>query len=98
MSNVLNKKKTLKNMLSKGFQEYEAKSVDHIWLEFWNDGKITKHRTKMSHGSDKDLNDFLIGAISKQTNMSKHFFMEFAKCTKSKDEYISHLKEKGFEV
>ena len=98
MGNVLDKKKTLKNMLSKGFEKYESASDDHIWLEFWHDGKITKHRTKISHGSDKDLEDFHIGAMAKQTQMDKKFFMEFAKCNKSKLEYVEHLTSKGFEL
>jgi len=91
MGNVLDKKKTLKNMLKKGFQEYAGASNDHIWLEFWYDGKLTTNRTKISHGSDKDLGDFHIGAMAKQTGMEKKFFMGFAKCTKSKEDYAREL-------
>lgn len=98
MGNVLNKKKTLKNMLSKGFEKYETASDDHLWLEFWHNGKITKYRTKLSHGSEKDLEDFHIGAMAKQTQMEKKFFVEFAKCNKSKDDYVSHLTNKGLKL
>jgi hypothetical protein len=95
MGNVLNKKNTLKNLKKKGFVPYEGKSDDHIWLEFWKDGKMSNQRTKISHGSDKDLEDFHIGVMAKQTEMSEQFFMEFAKCNKSQDDYIAHLEEKG---
>lgn len=93
MGNTLNKSKTIQNFKSKGFQEYPSKSVDHVWMEFWNDGKLTSIRTKFSHGSDKDLNDFLIGHISKQTKMPKKFMIEFAKCTKSQADYVKLLQE-----
>lgn len=98
MGNILDKKKTLKNLKSKGFEPYDGKSNDHHWLEFWNNGKMTTLRTKLSHGSNNDLNDFHIGAMAKQTKMSKKFFMEFAKCKKSQQEYVEHLEEQGIKV
>lgn len=92
---VLDKNKTIKNFEAKGFQKYESKSNDHLWLEFWHEGKMTIHRTKFSHGSGKDLNDFIISAISKQVSMTKPFLMEFAQCKKSQNEYIEQLKKAG---
>lgn len=85
---VLNGKKTLKNLLKKGFIKRES---DHHVLEFWHDGiMITK--TKTSHNG-QDINDGLIDAMHKQCRVPKQFFVEFAKCTKSKEDYIKKLKE-----
>lgn len=98
MGNILDKKKTLKNLKKKGFEKYEGKSDDHYWLEFWYKGKMTTQRTKISHGSNNDLEDFHISMMSKQTSMSKKFFMEFAKCNKSKDDYICHLESQNITI
>ena len=83
---------------STGFEDYKGKSVDHVWLEFWHNGKMTTQRTKISHGSDKDLGDFHIKMMAKQTSMSKSFFIEFAKCSKSKDDYVKHLEAQNINL
>jgi len=58
---VLDAKKTLKNLYSKGFIVGEGRSVDHHHLAFVYDD-IVISRTKMSHNMD-DLGDFLISQM-----------------------------------
>lgn len=83
-------KKTTQNLLKKGFTKSEG---DHHFFEFWHNGVlITKTRT--SHNS-QDINDHLIKAMSSQCRVDKDFFQEFAKCTKSKDDYIDKLTYNG---
>ncbi len=92
---VLDAKKTLKNLMSKGFVPAKSKSVDHHWIEFWYKGKLTRVKTKISHG-EKELNAFLIMAMSKQTYLSKNEFMDLANCPMSQGSYEGILRSKGF--
>ncbi len=84
---VLSAKDTNKNLLKKGFVKYEG---DHNYFEFWHNGILTT-RTKTSH-NNQDIGDSLIGAMSKQCKVSKEFFKQFARCEKSKDDYVAELK------
>lgn len=86
----LKAKDTESNLLKKGFTRYHG---DHRFFEFIHDGVfITK--TKTSHNS-QDINDPLISLMSQQCKVSAGFFKAFAKCTKSKEEYIDELKKRG---
>jgi predicted RNA binding protein YcfA (HicA-like mRNA interferase family) len=92
---ALDAKKTLKNLKSKGFVHAKSKSVDHNWIEFWHNGKLTRARTKISHG-EKELDSFLISCMSKQTCLSKNEFMDLANCPMSQDTYENILRAKGY--
>ncbi|KAA3439900.1 hypothetical protein [Rufibacter hautae] len=87
---VLDPKKAISNLLQKGFIK---ESSHHHYYEFWHDNKLVA-RTYSSHNG-QELNDFLIASMAKQCGMPKKFFIEFAKCTKSKEDFINLLKEKG---
>ncbi|HLP51135.1 MAG TPA: hypothetical protein VK154_09655 [Chitinophagales bacterium] len=89
----LDAKKTLKNLKSKGFVLAKHKSDDHIWIEFWHKGKLTRVKTKISHSS-KELNDYLIKCMSNQTYLSKSEFVDLATCPLSHEAYIAILKTK----
>ena len=83
-------KKTVQSLLKKGFIQSDN---DHHFFEFWHNGVfITK--TKTSH-NNQDINDHLIKAMSNQCRVDKMFFQEFAKCTKSKQDYIDKLIANG---
>lgn len=83
--------KTLKSLLKKGFQKSMYKSNDHIWVDFWHEGKLTRIKTKLSH-NHQELNNFLIKQMSKQTYMNTKQFIAFAKCDLSEQDYIEILK------
>ena len=78
---------TNRNLLKKGFQK---SNNDHHWFEFWHKG-IFVTKTKTSH-NDQDIYDSLIISMSKQCKVSKDFFKKFAKCEKSKDDYVKELE------
>lgn len=87
----LDAKKTRANLLKKGFIESPG---DHHYFEFWHDGKfITK--TKSSRNSEP-IHDGLIGAMASQCKMKPPFFKDFARCTKSQEQYIELLKSTGY--
>lgn len=83
--------KTRQSLLQKGF---ERRDGDHHFYLFFYEGKLVA-KTKMSH-NDQDIGDGLISKMYKQCLMgTKNFFMDFAKCTKSKEDYIELLKSNG---
>jgi hypothetical protein len=87
---ALKGKTTNRSLLSKGFAEAPG---DHNYFEFWHEG-IMVAKTKTSR-NDQDIYDGLISAMSKQCKVSSGFFKEFAKCTRSKDDYINELTANG---
>ncbi|WP_158825734.1 hypothetical protein [Mucilaginibacter lacusdianchii] len=87
----LKTKKAISNFLKKGFT---LNNSHHHYYEFWHEGKLIA-QTYTSHSGDT-LDDYLIGSMKKQCKMEKNFFIEFAKCTKSKEDYIESLIQKGF--
>lgn len=87
---VLKATKTKQSLKKKGFIQDNS---HHHYFEFWHDGKVIA-TTYTSHNNE-DIDDYLIKAMSKQCLMDKPFFVEFIKCTKSQDDYISLLKSKG---
>jgi hypothetical protein len=91
---ALNSRKTLKNLIKKGFKDAEHKSDDHKRLEFWHEGKITPINTRFSHNS-QDIDDYLISRMSKQLRLSKDKFKQFAECSLSELDYINLLKSQG---
>lgn len=86
----LNGKDTNKNLLKKGFVKNDN---DHHFFEFWHNG-IFVTKTKTSHNS-QDIGDPLISAMSKQCKVDKEFFKKYARCEKSKDDYVAELLASG---
>lgn len=83
---ALNGKETNQALKNKGFVESPG---DHHYFEFWHNGVfITKTKTSRNN---QDIYDGLISAMSKQCRVSSGFFKEFAKCTKTKADYIAEL-------
>lgn len=87
---VLKATKTKQSLKKKGFTQDNS---HHHYFEFWHGGKVIA-TTYTSHNNE-DIDDYLIKAMSRQCLMDKPFFVEFVKCTKSKDDYITLLKSKG---
>lgn len=94
---AIDAKKTYQNLLSKGFQAATNKSVDHKWLEYWYQGKLTRIRTKMSHGA-KEIDDGLISLMARQTYLTSKQFRDFAECNITGPQYIDILKVRNIIV
>lgn len=91
---TLNKKKTHKNLKSKGFTNSENRSDDHIYLDYYYNDKFI-HYTKISRGSAKDISAGLVNAMARQCHLSKKEFVDLARCPMSKAKYVEVLKENG---
>jgi len=86
----LKTKQTISNFLKKGFKLSDS---HHKYYEFWHNGKLIT-QTYTSH-SGTTLDSYLINSMHKQCKMDKAFFMEFATCTKSENDYIKLLAVSG---
>lgn len=91
---VLDGKKAYKNLKKKGFEDSKDHSNDHKYLEFHYKGKMILY-TKLSHGSKKDLNNYLIKQMSTQCKLSKQDFADLVNCPLSAEQYIEKLKALG---
>ncbi|MGL1889361.1 MAG: hypothetical protein OCD76_22795 [Reichenbachiella sp.] len=91
---VIDSKKTYKNLKKKGFIDSVNHSIDHKYLELHHEGKLILH-TKVSHGSKKDLGNFLIKQMSVQCKLNKKELMDLANCPLSKEEYFKILAKQG---
>jgi hypothetical protein len=87
---VLDAKKTLQNLLGKGFISTKG---DHRFLELYFKGKYILH-TKISHG-EKELESFHIGMMSRQCKLDKKDFIDLANCPLSAEGYVEILKGNG---
>ena len=91
---VIDSKKTYMNLKKKGFIDSINHSIDHKYLELYHEGKLVLY-TKISHGSKKDLGDFLIKQMSIQCKLNKKELMDLANCPLSQEEYFKILENKG---
>lgn len=88
---AISTKDTVKNLRKKGFVEVAG---DHRYLEYVHKGKVVLH-TKVSHGSRKDIDDYLIKQMSYQCRLDKKEFLDLARCPLSKEGYFELLKKQG---
>jgi hypothetical protein len=87
----IDKKDTLKNLKKKGFIDAGG---DHNYLEFHYKGKLVLY-TKISRGSDREINDYLIKQMYTQCKLDKKEFIDLAKCPLSKEKYLEILAKKN---
>lgn len=90
MMGALNTKKTVRNLLSKGFVKAHG---DHQFLEFWYNGKYVL-QTFCSH-NNQDINDYLIIMMKNQCRLEKGDFLDLANCPLSREGYVTKLMERG---
>jgi len=91
---VIDKNKAYKNLKKKGFTDSENKSDDHLYVDFYYDGKFVLY-TKFSHGSTNDIGIKLIKQMAFQCKLTNHDFQDLANCPLSKEAYIKKLKDSG---
>lgn len=92
---ALNKKSIYKNLKKKGFIDSTTKSVDHLYLELFHEGKFVLY-TKISHGSSKDIGKSLISQMARQCNLNTHDFKDLANCPLSKEDYFKILESEEY--
>lgn len=90
----LNKDSVIRNLTKKGFVRHEG---DHTYLNYVTlDGKKTGIRTKISHGSHKDIASGLVSAMAAQCRLTTRDFIEFAKCHIDQNQYEAKLTAGGY--
>jgi len=75
----------------KGFKRREGKDA---YYHLYVDGKKTPIFTKISHG-EKEIHDGLLGAMSRQMQLSKRQFGDFVDCPLTMEAYILLLRQSG---
>lgn len=90
----LKKDMVVRNLTKKGFVQEEG---DHLFLHYVRlDGKKTAIRTKVSHGSKRDLNTGLVSAMARQCHITTQQFKQFAECTLDQNQYEQLLTASGY--
>lgn len=84
---LLKSKDVYKKLLSKGFKHEDN---DHIHLIFYHENR-TKIRTRISHGSGKNIDDYLIKQMSLQLHLEKSEFLELIDCKFSHQQYAEKM-------
>ena len=89
------KKRDVSRVLQKkGFKIDISKDHDFYYL-YNSDGKKSTIYTKISHGSDNEIHEGLLGEMRRQIGLSKKDFNRYMDCTMSKEEYLSFLSSQG---
>jgi len=78
-------------LTKKGFQRREN---DHSFFHLVVNGKKTVIYTKISHG-EKEINDGLLGLMSRQVRLSRKQFNDLVDCPMTSDEYLRLLQKAG---
>jgi hypothetical protein len=74
-----------KGLRRKGFVQQPG---DHRYFVYETvDGKKTTTKTKTSHGSGGDLDDYLLGRMARQCGLCKQDFLSFVDCDITREEY-----------
>jgi len=89
---VFKNKKVVNSLKKKGFT-IPPGNHHHVYHEFWHKGKLVTS-TYTSHGKG-DINDYLIGQMSKQCLLSKVEFKELINCPLTIEKYLKLLKDRG---
>lgn len=87
-----NDKEVRKSLKKKGFKEESDK--DHVYYWYYNDDKVTKIKTKVSHNA-QDISDPLISLMARQLHLSNTEFKNLIQCTLSKEQYREVLFSKA---
>jgi len=75
-----------------GFEEVEGSRHEAVTL-FIEGRKIATARFSRSHS---DVGDEILGLIAKEIRVQLNFLKRMYGCTKSRDDYLNHLRDTGY--
>lgn len=79
------------SLLAKGFKKVNNK---HIYFILYDENdKKTRIRTYISHNG-QDINDYLVGSMSRQVGLTKGEFEDLIACPLSREELLKILNER----
>ena len=86
----MNKRDVANGLKGKGFDEDRTR--DHIYYTYRSlSGAITTVRTKVSHGSSKDIGISLLGLMARQCRLSIQGFRDLISCSLSREDYEQEI-------
>jgi len=89
------KKRKFSQQMKKGFLEVRDKDHLYYYPKGFDGKMITYIRTKVSHGSEKDIYKGLVNKMANDLYFdNKQDFNKYLKCTKKHEEYLKQLIEK----
>lgn len=77
-----------------GKLECTKEETHHTFYYLEQDGVLISY-TYVSHGSGKDLDDYLIGKMAKQLGITKTTFRGAVACTKSRADVIEEVESRA---
>ena len=84
----------MRGLRRKGFRELNSR---HLQLKFFSvAGEDTEIATLVSHGSDRDISDQLLGQMARQLHLTRRQFDELIDCRLSQADYEAMLRRDGF--
>ncbi len=84
-----------KALLSKGFVTSQS---HHTFLILMVDGKKSRVRTKLSHGSRTEYDDNLLSCVAKQLKIKKIELQNLIDCLMGYNEYVNLLQARGVKL
>lgn len=90
---VLKCNKVRNSLIKKGFCTVSGRQK-HVVFTFCHGGELQAVSTHMSH-NNQEICDFLQNEMAKQMHITKSEFLDFVKCSISKEDLIHKYKEKG---
>ncbi len=80
--------------MRKGFR---IKDSRHRTFEYYTlDGERSRIKTLMSHGSDREINDHLLGQMARQLHLTRRQFDDLIDCRLSQADYEAMQRRDGF--
>lgn len=84
----------MRGLRRKGFREINSR---HLQLKFFSvAGEDTEIATLMSHGSDRDISDQLLGQMARQLFLTRRRFDRLIDCDLSQADYEAMMRRDGF--
>ncbi len=81
-------------LLRKGFRTTESSHRRYRYFRL--SGERTNVFTVTSHGSDRDINNHLLGQMARQLHLSRRQFDDLIDCRLSQADYEAMLRRDGF--
>ena len=84
-----------RRLLRKGFHIENSRHRHFTYIK--RDGRAADHiATVMSHGSDRDIDDRLLGKMARQLNLTRRQFDQLIDCSLSQADYEALMRRGGF--
>ena len=84
-----------RGLLRKGFRRTDTHHRRFTYYSLAGE-EVSSATTIMSHGSDRDISDHLLGQMARQLHLTRRQFDELIDCRLSQADYEAMLRRDGF--